>query len=159
MAITPLPTLDRSSPTFRTEVDTFFGAQLPAFASEANDLADDVNADAVAAAASAADAATQVGLAEDQVTLAGAEADAAAASAVNAASYATLAAGSANFVGAWSLLTGALNMPASVLHDGKYWVLLQNLADVTAHTPGVSAAWANLSAGSANGKSYYFGSM
>ena len=47
----------------------------------------------------------------------------------------------ANFKGAWSALTGALAKPASVFHNGAFWTLLNNLADVTASTPGVSADW------------------
>lgn len=39
MAITPLPPLDRTSPSFRSSVDTFFGSGLPAFVGEANALA------------------------------------------------------------------------------------------------------------------------
>jgi hypothetical protein len=34
MPITPLPALDRTSATFRTDTDTFFGVQLPAFSVE-----------------------------------------------------------------------------------------------------------------------------
>lgn len=44
------------------------------------------------------------------------------------------------FKGAWSSLTGPLNMPATVLHNGAYWVLLQNVADVTAVQPGTNSA-------------------
>lgn len=44
MAITPLPALDRTSATFRDDVDTFFGAQLPSFVTEANTLIATVNA-------------------------------------------------------------------------------------------------------------------
>lgn len=47
----------------------------------------------------------------------------------------------ANNKGAWSGLTGALSVPASVAHAGGVWMLLSNVADVTAETPGVSAAW------------------
>lgn len=59
MAITPLPTPpSRDDPTnFSTRADAFLGA-LPDFATEANALAVDVNADA-AIASGAADAATQ----------------------------------------------------------------------------------------------------
>lgn len=45
--------------------------------------------------------------------------------------------------GAWSGLTGALATPASVTHNGFVWVLTQNVADVTAVTPGVSNVWMN----------------
>lgn len=43
MAINPLPVLDRTSATFKTDVDTFFGTQLPAFSSEANATAAAMN--------------------------------------------------------------------------------------------------------------------
>lgn len=46
-----------------------------------------------------------------------------------------------NFKGAWSGLTGALAMPATVSHSGNIYALTANVADVTAHTPGVSASW------------------
>lgn len=51
---------------------------------------------------------------------------------------------SANFKGAWSSLTGALNMPASVSHSGKIWLLTANLANVATATPGVSGSWLNI---------------
>ena len=47
----------------------------------------------------------------------------------------------ANFKGEWSTLAGALNMPATVSHAGMIWLLLQNLPNVAAAEPGVSAAW------------------
>lgn len=47
----------------------------------------------------------------------------------------------ANFKGAWSALTGALAKPASVFHNGAFWALLNNLADVTASQPGVTSDW------------------
>ena len=65
----------------------------------------------------------------------------------DAAISALAAQGSANFKGEWSALSGALAMPATVRHAGKFWVLLSNLASVAAAEPGVSAAWAKTSAG------------
>lgn len=47
----------------------------------------------------------------------------------------------ANFKGAWSALTGALAKPASVFHNGAFWALLNNLADVAASQPGVTSDW------------------
>lgn len=44
MSITPLPSLDRASATFKSDVDTFFGTQLPQFVTETNAAADDINA-------------------------------------------------------------------------------------------------------------------
>lgn len=40
-----------------------------------------------------------------------------------------------NFAGKWADLTGALNTPATVFHQGAYWRLLNDLADVTASEP------------------------
>lgn len=71
----------------------------------------------------------------------------AAASAVEAAASAELAQSTANFKGLWSNLTGALNMPASVGHSDKDWRLLNDLADVTASEPGVSADWQEIKSG------------
>lgn len=48
------------------------------------------------------------------------------------------AASSSSFYGNWSELTGSLSMPASVWHDGKLWLLLADLADVTASEPSPS---------------------
>lgn len=64
--------------------------------------------------------------------------------ALHAIAMADSAAGSANFKGAWSALTGALNMPASVSHSGNIWLLTANLANVTTATPGVSGSWLNI---------------
>lgn len=73
----------------------------------------------------------------------------AAASASAAASSATASAGSAsiavtavNFKGAYSGLSGALNIPASTYHNGQYWQLLQNTTNVASDVPGVSSKWA-----------------
>ena len=68
-------------------------------------------------------------------------------SAINAAASATSAVAAANFKGNWSALTGALNMPASVAHNGNFWALNTNLANVTTATPGVSASWTSLQVG------------
>lgn len=84
-----------------------------ALAQVAKDNADDANVSAIAADASKT---------------------AAAASEVNTGAL-------ANFKGNWSALTGALNKPASVFHNGAFWALLNNLANVTTSTPGVSADW------------------
>lgn len=58
-----------------------------------------------------------------------------------AVASASAAAAAANYVGAWSALSGALAIPASAAHAGRVWVLVANVADVTAHEPGVSAQW------------------
>lgn len=76
-----------------------------------------------------------------QVTSATNSATAAAASATLAQTAQTLATALANYKGLWSTLTGALAIPASVFHNGVFWALLSNLANVTTATPGVSASW------------------
>lgn len=63
----------------------------------------------------------------------------------NAAADVSLAA--SNFKGEYAGMTGALNRPASVRHLGSYWLLLQNLANVTTAVPGTHAAWAPLQTG------------
>lgn len=84
MAVTPLPSLDRTSPTFRTEVDTFFETQLPTFSTEINALATEVQADVDAAAASA-----QAAL--NSANASASSASASSASAITSQQYATIA--------------------------------------------------------------------
>lgn len=52
----------------------------------------------------------------------------------------------ANYKGPWAGLSGALAIPASVFHSSKVWMLTESVADVTAHTPGVSSKWISLTA-------------
>ena len=65
--------------------------------------------------------------------------------ATEAASSVETAAASANNNGDWSLLTGALNVPASVNYDGSVWGLNLNLADVTLSEPtALNTDWTQL---------------
>lgn len=59
--MTPLPSLDRTSPTFRSDLDAFFLTKIPTFVTEANALQVDVTAKASATTA-AVDAALAAGL-------------------------------------------------------------------------------------------------
>lgn len=113
------PSRTQTQTEFTTNADNLFGG-LPTFRTEANALAANMYANALEAEA-------------DAVTAAAAAATASAADANVAAM--------ASFKGAWSSLTGAMAKPASVFHNGAYWALLNNLADVTASQPGVSADW------------------
>ena len=63
------------------------------------------------------------------------------ASSTAAASSETAAVAAANFAGTWSSLTGAQTAGISVSHDGALWLLLSNVADVTADEPGQTASW------------------
>lgn len=74
-------------------------------------------------------------------------ATAAQAAAVSAVGSSEQAAAAANFKGLWPSLTGALNKPASVKHNGRFWLLLNNLANVAASEPGVTADWTSLNVG------------
>jgi len=68
-------------------------------------------------------------------------------SASSAASIASTVNATANFKGAWGDLTGSLAMPATVFHAGAFWLLLDDLMDVTVSEPGVSADWVDSTAG------------
>ena len=165
MPITALPTAPSRSQRpadFANQADAFLAA-LPAFGTEANALAEEVNGirDATAviktetqaikdAAVAETQAIKDAAVAETQAIKAATEiirdqaagsATAAANSAAVASARAAEAAASANFIGPWSGLSGPLNMPASVLHNGRTWRLLANLPDVTASEPGVSGDW------------------
>lgn len=59
----------------------------------------------------------------------------------NAVSASAAAVAAANYVGAWSGLSGALNIPASVSHNRRVWLLVSNTSNVTSITPGVSSQW------------------
>ena len=116
--VSPLPTAPaRTDPpaTFVTRADAFLAA-IVTFQGELN---------------------TSIGAMNTDIAGVNADAD-------RAESAADSAVASANFKGAWSSLTGALNIPASVTHNGYIWILLNNLADVTASEPGVSADWQDL---------------
>jgi hypothetical protein len=64
--------------------------------------------------------------------------------AIGAYNSAAIAIASANFKGAWSSLTGALAVPAAVLHSDKIWLLNTNTSNVTLDTPGVSSKWTDV---------------
>jgi len=120
----PSPALPLADPADRA---TFSARKLEHLRWERNDLAPGVEDLAQVAKDNADDAYASSGIA--------------AASAVSAATSEANTAAFANFKGNWSALTGALAKPASVFHNGAFWALLNNLADVTASQPGVSADW------------------
>jgi hypothetical protein len=67
-------------------------------------------------------------------------------SAVSSQQSAAISNTSANFKGLWGDLTGAANIPYSVLHEGVYWQLLNNLASVQSSEPVVSNSdWSRIS--------------
>ena len=59
-----------------------------------------------------------------------------------ASQMAAQAASVAGFLGPWEDQAGAASQPASVEHEGLFYVLMADVADITAHEPGVSIVWA-----------------
>lgn len=115
MVMTPVEpgpsTLDPDN--FAIRADQLLGTVLPLFVTEANAL---------------------------EATVVEKEASTVAAAAA-AVSSGEIAVAAANFVGNWSDQAGALAKPASVRHLGSYWMLLQDLADVTTQTPGSAPSY------------------
>ena len=68
-------------------------------------------------------------------------------SAEDSQQYSQISLAAANFKGEWQDLSGPLSIPASVYWNGKYWVLLNNVANVSSETPSDTATnWAELAA-------------
>ena len=69
---------------------------------------------------------------------------------VTASDASTAAAGSANFAGAWSSLSGGLNIPASVSHEGKVWLLTVSIPNVAVRifhrfaSPNANHSWSKV---------------
>lgn len=101
---------------FRARGDAFLGA-FPTLQSQINTTADQTYDNAVEAAAAAVSATSDAADADD---------------------YASMASAAANFVGQWADQTGAASVPYSVEHDGYLWMLLDDIADVTASEPATS---------------------
>ena len=74
MTITALPALNRTASTFRDDVDTFFGTQLPAFSVETEAARVEINSNTQTATTQAQLATTQAQLATTQATAAAASA-------------------------------------------------------------------------------------
>lgn len=106
--------------TFSALFEAFLTALKDVFVGQVNTVAGEVNANATTAS-NAAGTATSA--------------------AATATSASATAVAGANFKGAWSGLSGTLNVPASVAHNGRLWMLLSSLADVTTKTPGVASEW------------------
>lgn len=140
-----MPSRTQDTATFNTNVNAWFNYLTGTHKTDINALSSEVETNAVIASTKATEAATSATAAASsateattngaaQVTLATAQAD-------RAQGYADDIAAAVNFQGEWGSLTGALNTPATVYHGSYYWVLLNNIADVTASEPGVSADW------------------
>jgi len=104
MSVTPLPSLDRTDPNFKTDVDTFFATDLPTFSVEVEALRVQVLASEANATTQANTATTQAGIATTQAGIATTQAGVATTQAGIATTQAGLAAASA---------ASALNAPGT----------------------------------------------
>jgi hypothetical protein len=131
MPYTPIPPLpavpdaNDGPETFTDDVDQFLGA-LPSWTDAINASGDYIDAVVVQVVA-------------DKIA-ADASATAAANSATAALASQNLAAASADYKGLWSAQTGAANKPYSVFHNGSFWALNVNLANVTTQEPSLTNA-------------------
>jgi hypothetical protein len=117
-------------------------------ATNAASSATSASASATTATAQASTATTKAGEAATSATNAASSATSASASATTAAAQASTATAQAdaarsivNFAGVWGTLTGALSKPATVFHAGLFYALVNNLANVAASEPGLTADW------------------
>jgi hypothetical protein len=125
-ALPPAPTRANGPADFTAKADTLLAA-WPTFVTESNGLAVYTDGRATTAdqrATAAADSATQSAQAVIDARLARDAAQAV-----------------ASFKGSWSSLSGALSMPATVMHNGQIWSLLVSLGSVAASEPGITADW------------------
>ena len=144
---------------FADNGDTWIRELSTQFIPDANDLADDVNSNAAIATTQAGIATTQAGIAAEQVALATTQAGLAAEQVSLAAEQVALVNSVVGFKGVWNTLTGSLSLPASVLWVNLNWRLLENVADVTLHEPGVSDKWRVIREPMTTAEVYYLGSM
>lgn len=123
----PVPPVRGDAPAdFAAKADAFVAALVP-FVGQVNSSAAFVDGRASAADISAAASAGSATTADQ--------------SRIDAQLARDTAQAVANFKGAWSSLSGPLNIPATVLHKDQIWLLLQSLASVSASEPGITADW------------------
>jgi 6-phosphogluconolactonase (cycloisomerase 2 family) len=116
----PIPSRSQDPENFTDKSDAFLSA-LPTFISEANDLAENVDADGVSVAAFKVSAAS---------------------SATTANTQKVAASNSANFKGDWFGKTGAVAPPYAVLHNDRMWVLMAPISNIAASEPSeANADW------------------
>ena len=146
MAITPLPSLDRTSATFKTELDTFFLSSLPTFSTQAESARLAIVASESAAASSAATATTQAGIATTQAGIATTQAGNAATSAASALN----APGSSATSTTSTLVTiqtgNAFSVGQTVVLASAADVANQMIGQITAHNSGTGSLTVNVNA-------------
>ncbi|ATQ77906.1 hypothetical protein CR152_27935 [Massilia violaceinigra] len=136
MTITAIPPLDRTSPTFRTEVDTYFATSIPTFTTEINALATDLTTKQGIASGAATTATTAAGTATTKAGEALTSAGNAATSAGNAATSEANAAASAATIG-----TAAAFLDSNPIVKGSADISKQVRIEVDGITTGQTRAW------------------
>jgi hypothetical protein len=126
MAMTPLPALDRTSATFKADVDAFFGTRLPTFTTEANALQTDVTNKQVTASDAATTATTKASEALNSANNAatsktGADSARDAAVVAKNAAEAALDSFDDRYLGAKATAPTADNDGAALLTGALYW--------------------------------------
>jgi hypothetical protein len=114
-ALPGTPPTSTDPSSFDTRADAFVSA-IPTFITQTNLVAGEVNTNATNAALSAS----------------------------TALSAQAVAQASAAFKGLYTALSGALNIPASTYHLGKFWILSANVNPVTSYVPGTAGQWIEL---------------
>lgn len=110
---TNIPGRGQDPSTFAARADHFLGTQIPRFVGEANAMAEEMNTDALEVAQAAVEARASADMAALAVE------------------------GRDNYRGEWSALSGPLTPPASVRHNGRFWLLTAALPNVALAEPGV----------------------
>jgi len=166
MAITPLPSLDRTDANFKTDVDTFFATELPTFSVEVEAARVAIVASETAAATSASTAATQAGNAATEAgnaaTQAGNAARQAAAAAASAASAANAPGTSATSTTSLTIGTGSQSLTiqtGKLFTPGQTVVIArtsapsttQMIATIDSHNSGTGALVGTVAAGATTG--------
>lgn len=176
MSVTPLPSLDRTDPTFKADVDTFFATQLPTFSTEVESLRLQVLASEANSTTQANSATTQAGIATTQAGIATTQAGIAATQAGIATTQAGLAAASAasalNAPGTSATSTTSLSIGAGAksltIQTGKLFAVGQTIviartsspttqmtAVITAHDNSTGALSGTVAAGAFSGSGTY----
>ena len=150
--VTPLPTFDRGSPTFRADLDTYFLTNLPTTTNEINTACECVDGKAVAAATSSDESAASATL-SDQHRLAARSFAQDAEAAVDAA---------AAIAGAtmWEAVT-TYSLGQCVWSPLNFQTYRRKVAGTSPDDPVYDTAnWERVGGGgNSNSKSYYLGSM
>lgn len=160
MSVTPLPSLDRTDPNFKTDVDTFFGTELPLFSTQVEALRVEVLASEANATTQANTATTQAGIATTQAGIATTQAGVATTQAgiatTQAGLAATSAASAANAPGTSATSTTSLTIGSGAksltIQTGKLFAvgqtvviartsdpIVQMTGAITAHNSGTGA--------------------